>query len=140
MPVGGVSPAIPPGVVAAAPRAPVGGLADDVDPRTGELRSLRGADPIDTAIIFQLRVRRGSGAAVVDDGQAFDGVEKNDAEAPARLRFEAERALRPFVERGDITVDRLEVEAGESAGDLGAVVVSYTNLRRGGAKRTARVG
>ena len=138
MPVGGVSPAIPLGVAVSAPRARRGGLADDIDPSTGELRSLGGADPIDAAVAFQLGLRRASGAAVTDDGHALADIAKNDGGAPARIRFELERVLRPLVERGDIAVDRIDVEAGEAAGDLGAAFVHYRNLRRGGATRTAR--
>lgn len=130
IPPGGVSPAIPvPAVVAGVLYD--GGLADDIDPKTGELRSMAGKDPTDDAVLFQLTVKRGSGAAVLEDGQRFEDVKKNDEGAPAALKFEAQRALRVLVERGDVEIESLEVEAGPDKGDLGAVALSVKNLRTG---------
>lgn len=135
---GGVTPAVPLDAHAASLASMRGGLADDIDPKTGEIRSLRGADPVDAAVLFQLTVERGSGGAVLDDGQAFDAVKKNNLDAPQRLRFEAERVMRRFVERGDLSVTAIDIVAGEAAGDLGALSITYNNLRRGNAPATVR--
>ena len=133
---------IPPGGVSAAsfwtavpfvdPAHPLGVLADKLDPNTGELLSLiAGRDPVDAAIAYQFRLRRASGAAVLEDGQAFEAIRKNTDSAPAELRFEAERVMRPFVERGDAEIVGLIIEAGEDAGDMGAVFLEYRNLCSG---------
>lgn len=107
-------------------------LADKIDPLTGELLSIVvGEDPIDSAVRFQVRVRRGSGAAVLEDGQAFDAIRKNDLRAADALRAELKLVLRELVDRGDIEILTVGVQAGEDQGDLGAVFFQYRNLRTG---------
>ena len=118
------------------PARPLGTLADKLNANTGELESLiSGRDPTDAAIAYQFRLKRGTGAAVQDDGQAFDAIRKNTDSAPAELRFETERVMRPFVERGDAEIVSISIEAGEDAGDIGAVYLEYRNLRSGQTQR-----
>jgi hypothetical protein len=114
------------------PARPPAILADDIDPKTGELRSLfTSVHPVDAAIQYQFRVKRGSGACVLEQGQAFDSIKKNTSSAPNDLRFEAQRILQPFVDRGDAEIVTLEVAGGEAEKDRGAVFVQYRNLRTG---------
>jgi hypothetical protein len=113
------------------PAQPLGVLADDLD-GAGDLRSvIRGADPVDAAIAYQFRLKRGTGAVVFDQGQDFESIQKNDSSTPNALRFEARRVLDPFVAAGVAEVISVDVLGGEDAGDLGAVSVRYRNLRTG---------
>jgi hypothetical protein len=115
-----VDPALPPAI-----------LADKLT-ATGDLASFFvGGDPIDEAIAFQLRIVRGTGAAVVDDGQRFRDIKKNDNNAVADIRSESLRVLQPFIANGDIADVSLQIQAGEDEGDLGAVFIVYRNLRSG---------
>ena len=121
------------------PADPPGILADAIDPMTGDLRSLlERVDPVDAKVQFQLQVRRGSGASVLEDGQDFASVMKNDSRAAAALEHEARRALEPLRLDGDIEDVRVVVQAGEGASDAGEVVVSYANSRTGRAGAGAR--
>ena len=46
------------------PAKPAAVLADDIDPKTGELRSLlRGLHPVDAAVITAMRTERGCAAS-----------------------------------------------------------------------------
>ncbi len=112
------------------PAKPPALLADNIDPKTGEFRSIFTAPHyVDAAIVTQFRTRRGSGAAVQNDGQALDEVKKNDANAPDAIRHEINRVLKPFVVRGDIEIRKIDVEAGETFGIQGSALVEYLNLR-----------
>lgn len=111
------------------PARPPAILADKLDTTTGEFESLlEGRDPTDAAIAFHFRVRRGSGVAVVDIGQRFADIKKNDDAAAQSIRFEIERILKPFVDDGLVRLARLSVEADPDT-DFGAAYVEYINTR-----------
>jgi hypothetical protein len=114
------------------PARPPAILARKIDPRTGGLLSLfAGMDPVDAAIALELRIERGSGAAVQDRGHRLRDIRKNTEDAPARIRHELERILTPFIDEGNVELVEEAVEAGEGAGDAGAAFVRYRNLRTG---------
>lgn len=111
-----VSPAKPPAI-----------LADDIDPATGELRSiLRGIHPVDAHVITALRTKRGSGVSVMATGQRFDDVRKIDDAFPRRIQDECERALSTLIDRGDIRLEKIAVI---EDGDTGHLYFEYFNLR-----------
>ena len=115
------------------PAAPPGILADDIDPKTGDVRSLLsvGVDPVDAAIAYQFGLTRGAGEVLLDQGQALRTIKKNDDAAPAAIRFEVLRVMAPFVARGDAVVERVEVRGGPASGDVGAAYLTYRNTRTG---------
>ncbi len=113
--------------VFADPALPPAILADDIDPSTGNLRSiLVGIHPVDSAVITRLRTRRGSGASVSEVGQRFDRVKKVDETILSQLRTEVDVMLQDLVDRRDI---RIEQVLSEEDGDTARVFVEYTNLR-----------
>ncbi len=115
-------------------------LADDVDPQTGEVTSLTtGIDPTDAALIAQMRIERGSGAAVLSDGTALRAIENIDTDTEAQIRFELMRILQPFIDRREIELVKLQISAGDDAPDLAGAFVEYRNLRTA-EKRTIALG
>lgn len=132
IPPAGVSPAgffVP--VTHVALGEPVGILADPIDPKTGEYLSIeRGFDPTDAAVLYALRVVRGSGSAVLETGQRFRDVTHVTDSTSSQLFQEVELALRHLVERGQIRLEQVISRAipGE---DFAEVAVFYTNLARG---------
>jgi hypothetical protein len=127
-PVEFVSPSKPPAI-----------LADDIDPATGELRSiLRGIHPVDSHVVTALRTERGSGVSVMATGQRFKDVRKVDDAFARRIQDECEIALSTLIARGDIRLDKLAVIEN---GDTGHLYFEYYNLRAANRheKRTVRL-
>jgi len=108
-------------------------LVDAIDPLTGEVQSLTtGMDPTDAALLTQLRTVRGSGASVLEDGHNLDRIENNNGDAKARIVFELQRLVQPFLDRREIQLERPiadSVDAGEAEGDTAAAEILYVNLR-----------
>lgn len=101
--------------------------AEYVDYSSGELESvLASRDPIDAQVFEALSRVRLSGASVTNTGARFVDVEKLADDAPQLISSHAENALAPLVRRGDIAVDRIEVELGV---DWFVVTVTYFNRR-----------
>ena len=103
-------------------------LADNIDPRTRDFRSLEvGADVVDAQVQVALQVVRGSGASVLNDGmrraprKMLDSFSR-DIEAEARV------ALARLVASGDVRLARVKV-TDQSSEQTGAVEVRYVNLR-----------
>lgn len=98
------------------PRAAPAILADDIDPATGDFRSLEEGAPIaDDLVVFLLSVERGSGACVRSFGQRFRKITHLDAAAPAEFDAEIRRALKPGTDSGTLAFDRVtsEIDAGD---------------------------
>ncbi len=114
------------------PIAPVGYLADDIDPLTGELRSIaKGIHPIDAEVVFLLRSALGSGPALGTNGLDVARVRKLGDGAPRAIQDEITFCLRLVVQRGDIRIDKILVGTGKAsvgADDMAAALVVYTNL------------
>jgi hypothetical protein len=112
-----------------APNTPAQYLAEPIDVATGELLSIvDGLHPVDAIVVEQVRVRRGSGAAVTDQGQAFDRIQYNDRSAAAALTFEAHAIFDPLVAKGWVEIVSIETQAGEDQGDTARLRVTYKNL------------
>ena len=124
-----------PGSVVVGPDRPPVILADDIDEATGEVRSIfLGVHPVDAAVKEAFRLEKGTGVAVMDDGQEYRKIRKIGPSTPRQLKDEAERVLQPLVDRGDVEIGILLTAAGKpalNASDLGAVFLSYTNMRTG---------
>lgn len=112
------------------PAFPAANAADRIDPTTGEYASvLGGRNAVDAALLTQLRTLRATGAAVLEQGQAFDKIKKNDAAAPASIKFEIDRIFRPFIAANLVKILSTTIEAGEDAEDVGAALIVYRNLQ-----------
>jgi hypothetical protein len=115
------------GVELVGPSKPPAILADDIDPMTGEFRSiLRGVHPVDGMVVVALRTQRASGAAVPDVGSQLATLDKVDDALPQRIKFEIQAALATLVKQRLIRIDAI-VSAG--AGDAASAYCAYTNLQ-----------
>lgn len=93
-------------------------LADDIDPVTGDFRSLaRSAGIADALAQFLLTVQRDSGAAVRGIGQRFREITHVDEQSPRSYEAFAREALQPGVASGTLRLDSVTVtaEAGDPA-------------------------
>lgn len=116
------------------PTKPPGILAYAIDPTTGEYLSIsRGMHPIDQQVIIALKVKRRSGAAVMNDGQRFSDIKKVDDTAQARIDSETRTALARLLKNGDIEIISL-VPVADQDTDTGTMSLRYRNLRAKGAQ------
>jgi len=116
-----------PGVAFVDPDTPPGLLCDNVDPATGELKSLFTAPhPVDAAREMAFRVRYESGAATGRIGNRFHEIRHNDDRAAAHLTDEAKRILKPFVDLELLEIESIQVDT-KLAPDLGALMVRTRN-------------
>ncbi len=108
---------IPPAGVSAAgffspyvvdPASPPVQLADDIDPTTGDVRSLfSSVSPVHAQVQFNLSLAFGSGPATSGRGQRFRQIRKVVPSTENEVRNEIERILAPFVTArliGDVKV------------------------------------
>lgn len=115
-------------------------LAERIDPTTGEVLSiLEGEDPTDAALLWQLRVRQGSGAALGDNGNRLHLITKATEGAPIQIADEGRRVTDKFRARGD--VDEVVVTGSTPGGStaIKALVVQYRNTHTA-AKRGLPIG
>jgi hypothetical protein len=122
------------------PKRPPGILADAIDYRTGEYMSiLKGMDPIDEQVLIALTRKRGSGIAVMNDGQSFHEIEKVDDSTANRLAGEVARACGRLVESRDIRLKTVQPVVDQN-NDYADVVVEFVNQRaRTNRSRIARI-
>jgi hypothetical protein len=114
------------GVELIGPSKPPAILADDIDPQTGEFRSLlRGVHPVDGMVVVALRTQRGTGASVPDVGGELAKLDKVDDALPQRIKFEIQAALAPLVKQKLIRIGSI---APATAGDAASAYCEYTNL------------
>jgi hypothetical protein len=105
-------------------------LADAVDPTTHEYLSVFvGFDPVDAAVLEALKRVRNSGAAVTGVGHRFVDVDKVDNRAADEIEAEARFALRVLVQRGDVQLYAVNVNADPDNPDWAEVTCTYINLR-----------
>lgn len=135
----GVSPvSSDPGTVLEPPGLPPVMRASNLDPTTGEVLSLtRDVAPIPAAIQRQFRTVRGSGAAVLNDGQSFNKIQKNDITATRQIQFEIQRIFAPFVIAKTARIDQIVPFGGEASQWFGGAVVHWTDLSTGAAHSTS---
>lgn len=110
-------------------------LADAIDPVTGDYLSiLRGMDPVDAAAVEAVRVRRGSGSAVQDDGHKLHEIEKIDERLTFLATSEVKFAWRRLIQEKRIRVRSITID---DDGDTGALLsVQFDNLFSGRANQT----
>jgi hypothetical protein len=121
------------GVEFVAPSKPPAILADDIDPMTGEFRSLfRGMHPVDGMVVVALRTQRATGASVPDVGNQLATIDRVDDALPQRMKFEIQSALTPLVKRQLIRIERIVPAA---VGDGAVAYCEYRNLQTGDVAR-----
>lgn len=112
------------------PARPPALLADNI--ADGDFASLLTfVHPVDAAVKEQFRLQLGTGAAVLEDGNNLRSIRKIGPSTPNEVENEYRRILQTFVDRGDIRIEGITVEAGVADEDLVAGFVEYTNLRNG---------
>lgn len=127
-PAGGFPVGIPPENQTSA-RAPALFLADAVDAVTGDYLSvLRGVDPVEARALEALRVRRGSGSAVMDDGHQLHTLEVIDDKLPVLLRAAIEFAWKRLLDDRLIELVSADVDP---EGDTASVRIVFLNLVSG---------
>jgi hypothetical protein len=103
-------------------------LADDLDPETGEIRTLFSAPhPADAAMEWNFRVKKSSGAAVRSAGHRFDRVENKGASEETELKHEANLVLQPFIAGRHIKVELMRVDTEGVGFDGSAMLIKYCN-------------
>lgn len=104
-------------------------LADDIDPVTGDFRSIEvGVDPIDAQVQLAVSTVRASGVSVLEDGLEIT-ADKMDESVLRVLESDVRIALGRLIANGDIRLDSVEfvqVDEGNATVQLHA---NYTNLR-----------
>jgi len=88
--------------------------------------------PVDAAVKTQFRLRLGTGAAVLEDGNKLATIKKVGSATPREVEDEYRRLLKSQVDRGDIAIETVVVETdvnGQS--DTVGGFVEYTNRVRG---------
>lgn len=90
------------------PSSPPAQLADDIDPQTGEIRSLFSpVNPVHALVQFNLSLKYGAGPATRGRGQKFGGIRKIGPSTETATRLEIERILQPLVDArlvGDVRI------------------------------------
>ena len=103
--------------------------ADAVDVESRDLRSLdRGVEAVEAQALEALLVRRGSGSAVLEDGQKFHALDRITGDLPRLLRSEVEYAWRRLVRDGLIQLLSVDVDSEDVA--VG-VTIRFRNLVSG---------
>lgn len=122
-------PSVPPASPSSAlPRPPIV-IADVIDPATGNAVSfLAGADPVEAAVQWQFTVRRGSGAALGDNGHELHTITKATPQAPMQLEDEARRVASKFVARGQLANLEVTATITEESTATGIIEASATNV------------
>lgn len=118
-------------------RSPAVFLADAIDPETGDYRSiLTGVDPVEGAALEALRVKRGSGSAVLDDGNKFHEITKIDEKLEGLLRSEIEYAWRHLIASRALRLEKVDIEQEDVAVYC---VISFRNLAQERAAKPIRL-
>ena len=116
-----------------AARPPIA-LADDIDPETGDLRSLFSLpSPVVAAVLFNVSLVAGSGAATGRRGSKFLEIRQADGDEEFKLRSEVARVFAPIVASGAASLDAVAFASGEELGDRSSagLVATFTDRLTG---------
>lgn len=140
---------IPPAGVSAAgffspyvvdPSSPPVQLADDIDPTTGDVRSMFApVNPVHAMVQFNLSLKYSSGPATRGRGQKFAQIRKIGPTTDQNTRNEIERILEPHVVAGlvgDVTITTQTPNPGNR--NQGDWVLDYHELLTGRAGKVSR--
>lgn len=99
-------------------RKPIPILADYVDELSGQVTRLtEGRTPVDGAIIEILRVERGSGPAVKENGHTMREVRHTDESSLSELKARLRDGFRRMEVAGLVQIQETTVEVNEGIGD-----------------------
>lgn len=106
-------------------------LAPLIDPGTHDAvllegGSLLGVHPVDQAVSLAFGVRRGTLGSAPSQGHTLREIEYGGAGLSTRVRLAVEQALAVLINRGDVALVAVEVQA---MGGGFAVEITYRNLR-----------
>ena len=105
-------------------------LAEQIDPETGDYASLfEGVDPIEAQGLNALRIRRGSGAAVMDVGNRFHLIRKIDETIEKQIDSLTREALGRLIANGDIRYLGIDMEVLDPGNNTVVVKAKWQNLR-----------
>ena len=111
-----------------APPSPL--LAEQIDPETGDYISLfDGVDPIEAQVLNALRIRRGSGASVMDVGNRFHLIRKIDETIGKQIDSLTREALGRLIANRDIRYLGIDVEVLDPGNSTVVVKARWQNLR-----------
>lgn len=110
-------------------RRPVAILADDIDPKTGEFRSItRSANMTEALVNYLLSVQRGSGAAVRSFGHRLRELRQVEDDSTELAESYVRAALEPATRSGMVRIDRLTIEVNPGDGTQVDAHVQYVDL------------
>jgi hypothetical protein len=104
-------------------------VADYIDPTTQDYLSLtKGMDPIDAQVLVAMKTVKGSGAAVLEEGNNLKSIRKIEPGTARRVQNDIRAAISKLVTNGDIRIVEIDTEtrAGQQQVDAR---VDYENLR-----------
>lgn len=105
-------------------------LCDNIDPTTHDFASLfNSVDPIDAQVVIAMKIARGSGASVVEDGSRLREVTKMDDAAQSEIRSLVREALSRLINQRDIQYKGVEFSVWDPSSQTGTAVVKWVNLR-----------
>lgn len=110
-------------------RGPVPILADDIDPKTGEYRSItRSANLSDATVSYLLSIQRGSGAAVRSFGHRLREIRQVEEQSVELVASYLRQALEPATKSGMIRLDKVTATVNVDDPTQVDPVVQYVDL------------
>lgn len=108
---------------------PVAILADDIDPATGEFRTItRSAKLSDSLVSYLMSIQRGSGAAVRSFGHRLREIRQVEDQSVELVVSYLRQALEPATRAGMIRIDRVTATVNASDPTQIDPVVEYVDL------------
>ena len=105
-------------------------LADNIDPSTGDFASLFvGIDPIDAQVINAVKIVRGSGASVTEDGMRLADIRKIKDDTQDDIKGQVRRALSRLIQNQDIRFLGTSFDYLEKGSQFIQIRVQWVNLR-----------
>lgn len=122
------------------PASPAAQLADDLDPLTGDIRSLFSTpNPVHAAVQFAFSLQFGSGAATNGRGHKFAKIRKMSPSIEIEIRNEVTRIFEPFITARLVDDVKLTVRAPNPDNrNQGDFVVDFRELLTGTAQQVRR--
>ena len=105
-------------------------LADNIDPNSHDYVSLtETVHPIDAQVILALKLDRGSGAAVENDGIRLRDIRKMTDDAQTQIKSRVREALGRLISAGDVRLVGVSFENWDESSQAGGPFVRFVNLR-----------
>lgn len=117
-------------------------LCDNIDPKSHDFVSLTTTiDPIDAQVILALKLKRGSGASVFNDGNRLYQVRKMGDSAQSEIKGLVREALSRLIDQRDIQFRGVRFDYWDTENQTAQITVQWVNLRaRDNEIRTHAIG